>query len=167
MFNQNKINELIATIIWLGYSPVAPGTLGSIIALPAAYLISYYVGYWFFIFTIFIFFVVGTYTTGQILKVTANQDPSEVIIDEVVGQWISLTPIILVTIVDTDKNSFFSKALLWITAFVLFRFLDIIKPWPISWADKKIGAFWVMIDDVLAGVATALLLLIIMRISGY
>jgi phosphatidylglycerophosphatase A len=77
----------------------------------------------------------------------ANDDPGWVVIDEIAGQWITLLAL--------PRPS----APWLLAAFLLFRALDIAKPWPISWADERHGPVWVMADDVMAGAIGALLLL--------
>jgi len=86
-------------------------------------------------------FVIGLWASKVYMDKTGAHDPGAIVIDEVVGQWIVLLVAPLNPV---------SYAL----AFVLFRFFDVLKPWPISWADRKIGgAAGVMVDDVLAGLA--------------
>jgi len=80
---------------------------------------------------------------------TGVHDAPEIVIDEFVGQWLALLPLVL------WPESWISLAL----AFLLFRLFDILKPWPISWLDKHVsGGFGVMIDDIIAGLLAALVL---------
>jgi phosphatidylglycerophosphatase A len=88
-------------------------------------------------------------TRGQ-----ADHDPSEVVIDEALGQWIALLPVIW-----GAAQAGVQPAALWpgwIAAFLLFRVFDIWKPGPVGWADRKEGALGVMLDDVIAGLLAAL-----------
>ena len=82
-------------------------------------------------------------------------DPGAVVWDEFVGQWIALAPLL-----------WLRRGALWICAgFILFRVFDIAKPWPVSWADHRVGGgLGVMLDDVIAGAYAALALLVALRL---
>ena len=83
-----------------------------------------------------------------------NHDPSEIVIDEVVGQWIALLPIAsIVTSREAGRPSRFGPA--GSLLFALFRLFDITKPWLVGWADKRDDATGVMLDDVIAGIFAA------------
>lgn len=130
---------LLATWFGAGYLPKAPGTWGSIGALPFAWLIVDRGGVVALSITIIIVFIVGIWASKDFMARTGAHDPGAIVIDEVAGQWIVLLAVPL------DPVAYF-------IAFVLFRLFDIFKPWPISWADRRIeGAWGVMLDDVLAG----------------
>lgn len=130
---------LLATWFGAGYLPKAPGTWGSIGALPFAWFLVEKGGlYALATATVMIFFV-GLWASRVYMDKTGAHDPGAIVIDEVVGQWIVLMAAPL------DPTAYF-------IGFVLFRIFDVLKPWPISWADKRIGGAWgVMMDDVLAG----------------
>ena len=143
---------IAATWFWSGLSPKAPGTMGSLAALPFGYAILYYIGQEALLLASISIFCLGILATNIYLKKTGKQDPGEVVIDEVAGQWIPLL------IVGTDL-------LLFGLAFILFRLFDILKPWPISWLDRHIkGATGVMIDDIVAGLFALLSLLVIKQV---
>ena len=91
-------------------------------------------------------FSLGLWSCAVYSQKTQKQDASEIVIDEVVGQWIALWPWL-----------FLIEATLWGFAigFALFRFFDILKPWPISLADKRHDALGIMLDDVIAGIMAA------------
>ena len=138
--------NILASWFYSGYSPIAPGTLGSLVALPCAYLIQEYLGISGLIIGIILVFIVGVWAAKQYSSYTNSQDSPKIVIDEVVGQWIAL---LLVP----------PELVLYVLGFVLFRFMDILKPWPISVVDQRIkGGFGVMFDDVLAGGISALIL---------
>jgi len=128
-----------STWFWSGLSPWAPGTVGSLAALPVGYAILYFLGVnGLFVATVIAFFT-GWWSTAVYLRKTGREDPGEVVIDEVAGLWVVLML--------SDGGLF-----LTLGAFLLFRLFDIWKPWPISWLDGNIkGAFGVMIDDIAAG----------------
>lgn len=148
------MSKIIATFFYAGHLKPAPGTWGSLAALPAGYLIMSWAGFWGLVFASFIAYWVGYWATLEETKGSDNHDPSEIVIDEVVGQWIALFPI-------AYGANMMSVSLLtlwpgWIAAFVLFRFFDITKLGPVGWADKRDDATGVMLDDVIAGVLAAI-----------
>ncbi len=88
----------------------------------------------------------GTWATQRVIDKYGVHDPGAVVVDEIVGVWLALFLLP-------------ASVLLVALGFVLFRFFDIVKPWPVSWADKSVpGAFGVMLDDVLAGLLAWLVL---------
>lgn len=140
--------KLLGTWFGAGLSPKAPGTVGSLAALPFAYVIQISGGNEALLVASFIAFIVGWIATNIYLRHTTNSDPKEIVIDEVAAQWFLL--------------SFLSP--IWqsyLAGFLLFRFFDVLKPWPISWADRKIkGGFGVMFDDILAAAYPIILFLL-------
>ncbi len=137
------LDKLISTGLGSGLSPIAPGTVGSLLAL-LVYSIPGFERLYVIIPSIVIFFAWGTYSADR-MEVAYGHDPSRVVIDEVVGMWISLL--------------FLPKRLvLGIIAFLLFRILDIIKPWPASWFDKRSRGISIVMDDVVCGVYANVLL---------
>jgi phosphatidylglycerophosphatase A len=99
-------------------------------------------------------FFKGWWATAKMTDGSDDHDPSEIVIDEVVGQWIALAPL---------SYAAWSMGLNilvmwpgWIAAFALFRLFDIWKPGPIGWADRRGDPLGVMLDDVIAGVFAAL-----------
>lgn len=133
------MTKFIASWFFVGFVPYAPGTVGTLAALPFAWVIQTYMGnYALYGFTL-IFFFIGWWATHRYMKATGKHDPKEVVIDEVVGIWLLLS-VFPVTI----KAYFF--------AFTFFRIFDVLKPFPVSLPDKKMdSALGVMLDDVLAG----------------
>ena len=132
---------LLATWFGAGYLPKAPGTWGSVGALPFAWVLVEIGGLYALGVATVVVFVVGLWASKDYMDRTGAHDPGAIVIDEVVGQWIVLLAAPL-------------ELLPYAIAFVLFRVFDVLKPWPISWADRRIGgAMGVMVDDVLAGVA--------------
>jgi phosphatidylglycerophosphatase A len=165
----DKLNFLIATVFGIGKIPFAPGTFGSIATFPIIWLFFVSCSYLFvnifpsnfpalnfiysylacWVFLVILFFI-GWYSANKYEQMVGGKDPKEVVIDEVVGQGITFLlcwPSIF--IFDFLINKLW---LVFVLSFVLFRLFDIIKPWPISWADQKIkGGLGIMIDDVIAG----------------
>ena len=88
---------------------------------------------------------------------TQNTDPSEVVIDELVGQWIGMLPLLFFLNDNLNKTEDFPYKELFAT-FILFRIFDIVKIGPIKWADNLNTGFGVMFDDVLAGIYSNIVL---------
>ena len=146
------MSKLIATFFYTGLLPKAPGTWGSLAALPFAVILHSWGGFPALLIAAVIVFFIGWWATLQETKGKENHDPGEIVIDEVAGQWITLLP----------ASYMFTRhdlPLIWpalLAGFIFFRLFDIFKPWPISWADQKATAFGVMLDDVLAGIFAAI-----------
>lgn len=144
-----RLPILLATWFGAGYLPKAPGTWGSIAALPFAWWIYHAVGVGGLAAATGIVFVVGVWAAQVYVDDTGGEDPGPVVIDEVAGQWLTLL------VVPTDP-------LLYALGLVFFRIADIIKPWPASWADQKIkGGFGIMLDDIFAGLYAAAALFLV------
>lgn len=133
-----------------GLFPVAPGTAGTLAGIPLLLLMPatpvVYLG------VTALLFAIGVWCCGVCAKNLGVHDHGAIVWDEVVG--------LLVTMVAVPRS------LLWIVlGFALFRFFDILKPWPISWIDARVdGGLGIMLDDVIAGVFAALVLHIVMRL---
>jgi len=129
---------LLATAGGIGLVRAGSGTWGSAVAVPLAYLIMLWIGPWGLLAAAAIAFGSGIWAAHVIGK-SGEKDSSVIVIDEVAGQWLTLTV--------AGLNPW-----LYLIGFALFRLIDIAKPWPISWMDREIdGAFGVMIDDIAAG----------------
>ena len=153
------MSKIIATFLYVGHMRPAPGTWGSLAALPFAWIIRTYSGLYGLIFACGIVYALGLWATKMETAGKENHDPSEIVIDEVVGQWIALLPIAsIVTSRGLDALALWPG---WITAFALFRLFDITKPWLVGWADKRDDATGVMLDDVNAGIFAAICVVII------
>ena len=141
----NRIAQLLGTSLYSGYFPIAPGTVGSVGALLCYLFIPFCNGLPLVFITV-IFFFIGVWAATEVEK-TAGHDASIINIDEVVGVWISLFFL-------PEDFKFWG----WLAAFFLFRFFDIVKPFPIDQSQKLTAGWGVMMDDVLAGVYTFLVL---------
>ena len=153
------MSKLIATFFYVGYMRPAPGTWGSLAALPIAWVLITYTGFYGLIFASAIAYALGLWATKVETAGTDNHDPSEIVIDEVVGQWIALLPI--ASIVSSRGLDALALWPGWIAAFALFRLFDITKPWLVGWADRRDDATGVMLDDVIAGIFAALGVLVL------
>lgn len=146
--------KLIASFFGVGYLRPAPGTWGSLAALPVGYGILLAGGFWLLVAATVLAFGLGMIATQRVIAGQDDHDPSWVVIDEVVGQWIALFPVGYgAAMMGIDLWRLYPG---WISAFVLFRLFDIWKPWLVGRADRMGGAFGVMFDDVIAGVFAAI-----------
>ena len=136
-----ELSEWLATCFKIGHLPIAPGTWGSLAAVIGWWLWLQYLDPLVFIVLIITIFIIGGFATNIIIDHTGEKDPSRIVIDEVAGQWLGL-------LVLPDG------ALYIAAAFISFRLLDIIKPWPIRQLEKFPKGWGVMLDDMLAGILT-------------
>ena len=138
---------LIATVFGSGLLKPASGTWGSLAALAPGLLIAERFGASGLLIGAAFAYGLGHWASTVWINGTEDKDPSPIVIDEVAGLWLTLTLAPLTPL---------GAAL----AFGLFRFFDIVKPWPVRWADRNIGgATGIMLDDILAGIWAALMLL--------
>ncbi len=153
--------SLVATVFGAGLSPLAPGTVGSLVAVPLAWLIYSAAGPAALLAATLAVFFVGWWASSVYVNKAGIADPGAVVIDEVAGQWLVLAVATLAAVAPLD---------IWYFAagFVLFRLFDIAKPWPVSWADRRIkGGFGVMFDDILAAIyGGAVLLVLVWLVEG-
>ena len=136
-----------------GLSPLAPGTVGSLFAFLIFFIVQDQVSLYFWLITIAVSFYLGLFiypsTTSGV-----SEDPKEFVWDEFVGMWVATFPLVA-----------FESFWPWIiVSFVLFRFFDIWKPQPISYFDKLNSPYGVMMDDVIAGLYTAIALYLISNV---
>jgi len=139
--------EWIGTVFYIGKLPLAPGTWASIFAVLCWYFLFQSVNH-FVLPAISIFlFLIGGIASDTIVKDTKEHDPSRIVIDEWVGQWVALSmmPINIRT---------------GVVAFVAFRIFDIIKPGPVRKMEKIPGGWGIMADDVMAGIMAYFVVLI-------
>ncbi len=134
--NPNFIEKLAGSVFFTGYSPVAPGTISSLAAL-AIFLIPGFENPTMMLIIISVFTVWGI-KLGDKFEKKYGKDPSQCTIDEFVGTWISLL---------------FVPKIYWILAidFVIWRLLDIIKPFPAGVLEKLSGGKGIMLDDIVSG----------------
>ncbi|WP_146906967.1 phosphatidylglycerophosphatase A family protein [Arenimonas daejeonensis] len=130
----------IAAGFGAGFSPRAPGTVGSLAALLPWWFLMKDMPLPVYLTVLAVGFGIGVWASHWAIARTGIEDPSLVVWDEYIGMWIALL--------------FLPTGWAWVVAaFVLFRIFDIAKPWPVSWADRKLhGGFGAMLDDAIAGV---------------
>jgi phosphatidylglycerophosphatase A len=139
----------LATCFGIGRVPIAPGTFASAAALPLGWALTG-MGWQSLVAGAMAATIAGIWACDRHALKVGVHDPSECVIDEVAGQWFALTPIAVMA-----RSS---DWWLYLLAFLLFRLFDVMKPWPISAGERLPGGLGVMMDDVLAGLAAALLL---------
>ena len=135
----NKIAEIASTVFYIGRLPLAPGTWCSFIAFLAWFYLRFYIEGVFILYASLVLFFVGVAVSTIHSEVINKDDPSEIVIDEWVGQWIALWLI---------PHSFY-----WgFASFVLFRVFDIFKLGPVQLMDDIKSGTGIMMDDVVAGI---------------
>ena len=135
---------VIATAFGAGYSPIAPGTAGSLIGLALFWPLQMAPPWAQVAVTVAVYFA-GVAASSRLARNLGRKDPGLAVVDEVVGMWVSLlflpfTPLTA------------------LAAFLLFRALDVFKPWPARQFESLPGGWGIMTDDVMAGVYANLLL---------
>jgi len=144
-----RIATQIATVFGVGRSPAAPGTAGSVVALPVAWLIAMLWGRFALMFAAIIVLGIGAWACEIYARKSGKDDPSECVIDEVAGQWIvcAFAPLSIPA---------------YFVAFILFRIFDIVKPWPIRVVERRVpGGLGIMGDDVVAALMACIILVVL------
>ena len=151
----------------LGKIPKIPGTFGSLATVILLYIFFHIIDIPPNIILIFliIIFIFSFVAVAFHIKESENKDPKEIIIDEFIGQSI---PIYLFEISHGKEKSADEALIFYIICFILFRFFDILKPFPVSFFDKNFkNSFGVIMDDVCAGIYVVLSLICFMVLSSY
>ncbi len=144
----NRFILILATGFGVGYSPIAPGTLGTLIAIPVYYFLSTIPSPLYEI-TLIAFLFLSVWISENAEIFFGKKDDTRIVIDEMIG--------FLITMLWVPKTTRFI-----IIGFFLFRFFDILKPFPIRGLEKRLkGGFGVVLDDVLAGVYANIILEIV------
>ena len=150
MFNLAKI---FVTIFYIGYIKTIPGTIGSLVSfIFIFFLLNFFDQIYLYILFIACF-LLSLYLINIYQKFIGKNDSPEIIIDEFIG--------VLMIFLFVDYYNKFNLYVIFILAFILFRFFDILKPFPINWIDKKIkNSFGVIFDDIIAGIYSVICLII-------
>ena len=148
------MDKFISTFFYVGFLRPAPGTWGSIAGIILAYILLITTDFFSFCLILLFTILIGFWSTkNYIEKNSEKSDPSEVVIDEVIGQWIAVLP--LGYIMKMAEISSEELWFVWLWAFVSFRFFDVLKMGLVGWADNLGGALGVLLDDILAGIAAS------------
>jgi phosphatidylglycerophosphatase A len=142
--------RLLATGLGSGYSPLAPGTAGSAVGLLAFWPLARAGAGW-QIAACAVGFLIGTWASGLLARELGRKDPGLAVIDEVVGMWVTLVGL-----------PFGLRTAL--VGFVLFRVMDVVKPWPARELERLPGGWGIMADDVAAGVFAHLALRVVLLV---
>ncbi|MDE1938540.1 MAG: phosphatidylglycerophosphatase A [Alphaproteobacteria bacterium] len=131
-------NSGLATMFGIGRAPVAPGTAASLVAALAAWPITLFAGHWVLLILGAAVGLASIPIADRYARECGRDDPSECVIDELAGQWLTCA---------------FAPLSLWgfTLAFLAFRLLDMTKPWPVSAAEKLAGGVGIVADDIVAG----------------
>jgi phosphatidylglycerophosphatase A len=147
VFAASRVTTLVATWFGTGFLPTAPGTWGSLVAIPVAYLVAFFFGTWGLGGFALGIAVIGVHAAGETARLRGVGDPPEIVVDEVAGQSIALLPVY--ALVPAEATLLRIGAVL--SAFLLFRVLDVWKPGPIGALERLPRGWGIMADDVLAG----------------
>jgi len=144
----SALARLVGTFFYVGYVPKGPGTAGSLGALAVAWALHAYLGISGACLALFgvLLIAPAIWAAGRMAKDTGSKDPQIVVIDEVVGQWVTLA----------GASTLNAKS--WIAAFALFRLFDIWKPPPVRQLERIPGGAGIVLDDAMAGIYAALVL---------
>ena len=141
-----QVIRCFVTLFYSGLAPKASGTVGSIVSIPFALALLYFIPIETFWLLIALIFTAGAKATDRYMAAVGREDPKEVVIDELVGMWVALALL-------PDQFSWYQVLL----AFAFFRLFDIWKPSIIGVIDRKMhNGLGVMLDDLLAGLLAAI-----------
>ena len=162
-----NINNLFVTMLGLGKVKIIPGTFGSLATVFILYFFFHilHVSSNIILIGLLLIFIFSFVAVAYHIKDSENKDPSEIIIDEFIGQSI---PIFLYEISHGIEKSSNDAIIFYGICFVLFRFFDIVKPFPVSFFDKNYkNSFGVIMDDVCAGFYVVLSLICFMVLKSF
>ena len=160
-------NSLFVTMLGLGKIKIIPGTFGSFATIIILYILFHVldVSSNAILVGLVLIFIYSFFAVASHIKNSENKDPREIIIDEFIGQSI---PIFLYEVSHGTEKSANEAIIFYSICFVLFRFFDIRKPFPVSFFDKNFkNSFGVIMDDVCAGLYVVLSLICFMVLSSY
>ncbi len=146
----NRLALALATWFGCGYFPWGPGTVGSLAAVAIAFALHAWLGFGrsAFLGLIVAFLWPAIWASTQTARLVNRKDPGMVVVDEVVGQWVTLLGVRAFSLT------------MFVAAFVLFRVFDIWKPWPIRKIERLPEGWGIVCDDLAAGLYAALILYI-------
>ncbi len=153
---KRRLALLLATVFGVGYAPIAPGTFGSIAGLGIAWVLLQQTGWpvWSLAVAAGLLTPIASLACGVVERRTGAEDPGFIVIDEVLGQWLTLAAIRP------------EESLDWLGAFALFRVFDVLKPWPIRRLEKIPNGWGVVADDLAAGACGMMTIAVIRAFEG-
>ena len=160
-------NSLFVTMFGLGKIKYIPGTIGSFVTIIILYYLFHIINLSpnIFLFFLILIFIYSFYAVSSHIENNENKDPGEIIIDEFIGQSI---PIYLYEISHGTEKTQNEVIIFYGICFILFRYFDIMKPFPVSFFDKNFkNSFGVIMDDVCAGFYVVLSLICFMILKSY
>ena len=144
-----KLPKIFNTLFGIGYSPYAPGTVASALTILSWYFFFQFFSIYIFVMLILFVTILSIYTINLHLVDHSSDDPSEIVVDEFIGQSLPLMFL--------NQNSELFEILF---IFICFRIFDIYKIYPVNIGEKMKGALGVIADDVIAGIYTIIFLMI-------
>lgn len=147
---REKVLKIYCTFFYTGYIPLAPGTFGTLGAVVPFYFIAGFAPL-FYLLSIVVFTAISIIITNHCLKYYTEEDPGEIVIDEVCGYLFTM----------------FMVPFTWfnlLVGFLLFRIFDIIKPYPIRKIENLRDGYGIILDDVLAGIYSNIVILLIIKL---
>jgi phosphatidylglycerophosphatase A len=150
-----SLARVIATWFGCGYAPVAPGTVGSLAAIAIGIVLEIYfdIGRGTLLLLAAALLLPGIWAAGVVAKLEQREDPGIVVVDEVIGQWVTLAGASLLS----WRH--------WLAALILFRIFDVWKPPPVRQLERLPGGFGIVADDVMAGLYGALAIFLLDRMQ--
>ena len=161
----NKLNSIFVTFFGIGKIKKIPGTFASLATTLLLFFLFHILNVSpnIILFAVIIIFLISLYAVNIFIKDLSNKDPKEVVIDEVIGQSI---PLYLYEVSHNIPKDFNDALKFYLIIFILFRFFDIAKPFPVNYFDKNFkNSFGVIMDDVVAALYVVLILILFMVIT--
>ena len=158
----NKLNSIFVTFFGIGKIKKIPGTFASLATTLLLFFLFHILNVSpnIILFAVIIIFLISFYAVNIFIKDLSNKDPKEVVIDEVIGQSI---PLYLYEVSHNIEKDSIDALKFYLIIFILFRFFDIAKPFPVNYFDKNFkNSFGVIMDDVCAGLYVVLVLILYM-----
>ena len=161
----DKLNFIFVTFFGIGKIKKVPGTFASLFTTLLLFFLFHILNISpnIILFAVIIIFLISLYAVNIFIKDLSNKDPKEVVIDEVIGQSI---PLYLYEVSHNVPKDFNDALKFYLIIFILFRFFDIAKPFPVNYFDKNFkNSFGVIMDDVVAALYVVLILILFMIIT--
>ena len=161
----NKLNSIFVTFFGIGKIKKIPGSFASLATTLLLFFLFHILNVSpnIILFAVIIIFLISLYAVNIFIKDLSNKDPKEVVIDEVIGQSI---PLYLYEVSHNIPKDFNDALKFYLIIFILFRFFDIAKPFPVNYFDKNFkNSFGVIMDDVVAALYVVLILILFMVIT--